>query len=75
MQPPRFVEGRVRSDIKTVRIRFADGTSSPVTPTRGYVLWAASKRQLAPQRAAVGAEGLDANGNVVGRMSFRPPKK
>jgi hypothetical protein len=74
MQPLRFIGGRVRSDIKTVRIRFADRTSSTLTPTRGYVLWAASQRQLAPKRAAVAAEALNASGHVIGRNSFiRPP--
>jgi hypothetical protein len=75
MQPQRFVEGRVRPDVATVRIRFADGSSTTLTPTRGYVLWAASQQQLAPERAAIAAEGLDARGKVVGRISLRPPRK
>jgi hypothetical protein len=74
-QPPRFVGGRVREDVKMVRIRFADGTSATLTPTRGYVLWAASAEQLVPENAAVRAEGLDESGKVVGRVSFKPPER
>jgi hypothetical protein len=70
MPPPRFIEGRVRSDIKTVRIRFADGISSRLMPRRGYVLWAASERQLATQRATVGADALSASNEAIGRSSF-----
>src|ERR687896_608179 len=58
--PPRFVGGRVSEDVKTVRIRFADGSSTTLTPTRGYVLWAAQAEHLEPEQAAVGAVGLDA---------------
>jgi hypothetical protein len=74
-QPPRFIGGRVRDDVKTVRIRFADGTSATLTPTRGYVLWAASAERLDAKNAAVGAEGLNESGKVVGRVSFEPPKR
>jgi hypothetical protein len=74
-QPPRFIGGRVREDVKMVRIRFADGTSATLTPKRGYVLWAASAEQLVPENAAVGAEGLDESGKVVGRVSFKPPDR
>jgi hypothetical protein len=72
--PPRFVGGRVREDVKTVRINFADGDSTTLTPERGYVLWAAPPERLSSDRAAVGAEGLDADGKVVGEMSFKPPR-
>jgi hypothetical protein len=74
-QPPRFVGGRVREDVETVRIRFADGTSAMLTPTRGYVLWAAPAERLVAGKAAVGAEGLDEHGNVVDRISFKPPSR
>jgi hypothetical protein len=75
LRPPRFVSGRVRTDVKKVRIRFADGSSITLRPIRGYVLWAASAKHLREARAAVGADGLRANGSVVGSQSFRPPKK
>lgn len=71
-QPPRFVSGRVRSDVQKVRIRFADGTATELTPTRGYILWAAPKEHLDETTGAVAAEGLGANGSVVARQSFKP---
>jgi hypothetical protein len=71
--PPHFVEGRVRSDVKTVRIRFADGTSTDVTPTRGYVLWAAPKENLDHARRATEVVGLRADGSEIARQSLEGP--
>jgi hypothetical protein len=73
--PPRFIGGRVRPDVRTVRIRFADGSSTALRPTRGYVLWAASAKHLTSATAAVGADGLGANETVVGFQSFKPPRR
>jgi hypothetical protein len=73
--PTHFISGRVRPDIKTVRIRFADGTASTLRPKSGYILWAASKRQLEPTAAATMVEGLRANGTVVARQSLALPRK
>jgi len=73
--PPRFIDGKVRPDIKKVRIRFADGSTTLLLPTRGYVLWAASKEHLDEASGAVEAEGLRADGTVVARESFMPPKR
>ncbi len=72
-QPPRFVSGRVRDDVKTVRIRFADGGMTMLKPKRGYVLFAVPAERLTEARAATGADGLDASGRVIGRTSFKPP--
>jgi hypothetical protein len=74
-QPPRFISGRVRSDVRKVRIRFADGSATTLTPTGGYVLWAAPAEHLADARGAVAAEGLNAEGQVVGRQSFTPAQR
>lgn len=74
-QPPRFVSGRVREDVKTVRIHFADGATTTLTPRRGYVLFAVPPERLTEARAATGAEGLDAAGRVIGRTSFKPPPR
>lgn len=63
-----------RSDVRTVRIRFADGSATTLTPTRGYILWAASEEHLDETTGVVGAEGLGANGSVVARQSLKPPK-
>jgi hypothetical protein len=71
--PPRFVSGRVHPDVKRVRIRFADGSATTLTPTRGYILWAVPERHFAPERAPVDAQGLDAKGNVIARQQLGPP--
>jgi hypothetical protein len=60
-----FISGRVRGDVKLVRMRFAGGSSTTVRPRRGYVL-VVSVVEL------VVAEGLGADGRVVGRGSFGP---
>jgi hypothetical protein len=70
--PPHFVSGRVRADVKTVRLRFADGSTEALTPIRGYVLWAAPEERLEPARAVVAAEGLEADGRLVARQSLAP---
>ncbi len=71
--PARLV-GRVRSDVVAVRIRFADGTTTTLRPTRGYVLYAAPREHLSAATGAVAAEGLRRDGSVVARLSFVPPK-
>jgi len=73
-QPPRFVSGRVRSDVQKLRIRFADGSATTLTPTRGYILWAAPEDHVDKTTGAVGAEGLGADGSVIARQSLKPPK-
>jgi len=70
--PPHFVEGRVRPDVKTVRIRFADGSSTDVTPTRGYVLWAAPEANLGQAKRAIEVVGLRGDGSEVARRSLEP---
>lgn len=72
--PPHFVEGRVRSDVKTVRISFADGSSTDVTPTRGFVLWATPAANLAPARRPTEVIGLRADGSEVARKSLESPE-
>jgi hypothetical protein len=73
-QPPRFVSGRVRSDVHKVRLRFADGSATTLTPTRGYILWAAPEERLDQATGVVGAEGLSANGQVLVRQPLKPPR-
>jgi hypothetical protein len=68
--PPRFVSGRVRSDVKTVRIRLADGSVVTLTPTRGHVLWAVPSERREP----VSIVGLDNDGTVLARQSLQPPE-
>jgi hypothetical protein len=68
--PPRFVSGRVRSDVKTVRIRLADGSTVTLTPTRGHILWAVPKEGREP----VSIAGLGEDGTVLARQSLQPPE-
>jgi hypothetical protein len=63
-----FLSGRVRGDIVAVRLHYARGAPSTVTPTRGYVLLA-----IPAGRKLVSADGLATSGRVVGHMSFPPP--
>jgi hypothetical protein len=58
-----------------VRVRFADGSTTTLTPTRGYILWAAPKEHLEAANSAVGAEGLSADGTILARHSFVPQAK
>lgn len=73
--PTRFVSGRVRSDIATVRLRYADGTTTTLRPTRGYVLQAMTAPHLTDGHQLIGADGLNRNGKLIGHMSFQPPRK
>jgi hypothetical protein len=68
--PPRFVSGRVRFDVKTVRIRLADGSAVTLTPTRGHILWAVPREDHEP----VSIMGLDEDGTVLARQSLQPPE-
>jgi hypothetical protein len=68
--PPRFVSGRVRSDVKTARIRLADGSAVTLTPTRGHILWAVPRKGREP----VSITGLDEDGTVLARQSLQPPE-
>jgi hypothetical protein len=67
-----FISGRVRADVKRVRIRFADGSSTTLRPRRGYILYAVPEKHLPPGPEPVGADGLGADGTVVGRQTFWP---
>jgi hypothetical protein len=69
-RPPRFVKGRVHPDVKSVRIHFADGPTTTVVPTRGYILWAVPEG-----RFPVEAEGLGEKGSVLEEQHLGPPKR
>ena len=72
--PPRFVSGRVHPDVKTVRIRFIDGSATTLVPTRGYILWAVPEKHFAPARVPLEAEGLGGNGAVLASQRLAPPR-
>jgi hypothetical protein len=69
--PPRFVTGRVRSDVKTVRIRLADGSAVTLIPTRGLILWAVPSEGREP----VSIVGLNEDRTVLGSQSLLPPER
>jgi hypothetical protein len=72
--PPLFVSGRVRRDVAVVRLRYADGTTSTLRPTRGYVLQAIPPPHLQPGHELTGVDGLARDGRAVGHETFvRPP--
>jgi hypothetical protein len=70
--PPLFVSGRVRNDVASVRLRFADGSTSTLRPTRGYVLQAMAPGHLKPGHEVIAADGFARNGRRVGHESLRP---
>lgn len=72
--PARFVSGRVRADIATIKLRYADGTATTLSPTRGYVLHAVSAAHLQPGHELVAADGVGKDGRPVAHISFRPIK-
>jgi hypothetical protein len=68
--PLRYVGGRVRDDVRTVRVRFADGDTVDVRPRRGYVMYAIPSDRVTDARRPVGADGVDTSGRVVGSVEF-----
>jgi hypothetical protein len=73
--PTQFVLGRVRSDVATVELRFADGARAKAEPTQGFVLYAVSRTHLAKGHELVGAVAHGADGKSLGSESFRPPRR
>lgn len=73
--PGEFVMGQVRPDLTRVEIGYADGRTTSVTPTRGYVLYAVPAEHIARGKEALTATGYDRDGKRVATWSFRPPKE
>jgi hypothetical protein len=67
-----FVAGRVRPDVATVVIRFADGRQATVVPTDGFVLYTVPRGHLARGHEVVAAVARNAAGGPVGTQSFAP---
>jgi hypothetical protein len=71
--PPVFVYGRVRDDIKTLTLRYADGRSDELTPReQGYVLSVIPERQRQAGHRLVEIIGRGGDGHVVAREAFTP---
>jgi hypothetical protein len=76
--PAEFVDGRVRADVTSVVLRFADGDHATVAPTEGFVLYTVPRRHLAPGHQVVAAVGRNAAGAKIGTEPFPtppPPKR
>lgn len=71
--PPRFVFGRVRSNVASIRLRYADGTATTIRPTQGFVLHAMTAAQLSSRHQLVGADALGRNGESIAHESFTAP--
>jgi hypothetical protein len=65
-----FVYGRVRPDVATVVLRFADGRRATVAPTEAFVLYALPRAELAPGHEVVAAVARNAAGATVGTQRF-----
>jgi hypothetical protein len=70
-----FVAGRVRPDVATVLLRFADGTQVTVVPTEGFVLYTVPRRHLARGHHLVAAVAHNAAGAAIATQSFSPPPR
>jgi hypothetical protein len=73
--PTEFIFGRVRPDVATVELRFADGARVPVSPKSGFVLYAVARPHVLEGHQLVGATARNAAGRTIGTQSFRPPGK
>jgi hypothetical protein len=71
--PPEFVVGRVRSDVATVELRFADGARTTLRPTNGFVLYAVPAEHLEKGHVLVSAAGRNAAGRTVATQPFPRP--
>jgi hypothetical protein len=58
--------------VASVRLRFADGSTSTLRPTHGYVLQAMAPGHLKPGHEVIAADGFARNGRRVGHESLRP---
>lgn len=71
--PAVFIVGRVRSDITTLVLEFADGTEQTIAPRqRGYVLHVVPDHQRRPGHDLLAITGRGENGEVVARQVMKP---
>jgi hypothetical protein len=70
-EPPVFVYGRVRSDVRRLTLRYADGTSDDLVPgARGYVLSVVPEKQRREGHELVAIVGRGAEGQVIDELRF-----
>jgi hypothetical protein len=72
--PAIFVYGRVRSDVRRLGLRYADGVSGEVVPgQRGYVLSVVPERQRRHGGELVEIIGRGEDGRAIARLRIRTP--
>lgn len=71
--PSAIWEGRVRSDVTTVELRFADGSNTQIKPTDGFILYALTRSQLSGG-GLTEAIARNAAGKALGHESFKRNK-
>jgi hypothetical protein len=70
--PPLFVYGRAREDIRTITLRYADGDSEQIEPGQyGYVLYTIPPEHRDKAHELVELIGRGADGEVVARLGAR----
>jgi hypothetical protein len=70
--PPLFVYGRARDDIKRITLRYADGQTQQIEPGRyGYVLYTIPPAHREEGHELIGMIGRGADGEVVARVDAR----
>jgi hypothetical protein len=69
--PTQFLMGRVRGDVTTIEVRFADGARATITPTRGFVLYGVPAGHVRRRHELTEAVARDAGGRSIGSQSFR----
>lgn len=66
-----FIYGRVRDDIRQLRLKFADGATSDITVRKdGYVLEVIPENQRSRGHELVEIVGRDAEGHIVDQEGF-----
>jgi hypothetical protein len=70
--PAEFIQGRVRPDVESLRLNFADGSTTTVKPNGGFVLAAVSRRHLTADAKLMSIDGFNAAHRRVGHESFQP---
>jgi hypothetical protein len=71
-----FLAGRVRADVKTIRLDYTHGATTIVHPTRGYVLVAIPAQHRARAGRLVRVVGITSAGRTIALQNIpAPPKK
>lgn len=70
-----FVAGRVRPDVRTVRLEYAHGAKTIVHPKRGYVLVAIPARHREPGDHLVRVAGVNSAGRTIAVQKIPAPAR